>query len=112
MKLVMSVQNDSPQTKVDLRFGRCNFFALVDTETGDVSFAANQASESGSGIQAASTVIKMNPEAVIVGNIGPKAFRVINQAGIPVFEGLTDSIDETVKLFKSNRLKQIAISNK
>lgn len=63
---------------MDERFGRCRYFAITDTETGEITFVPNDAiDDKGAGVKAARTLLKQNVDAVIVGNVGPKAFEVL-----------------------------------
>lgn len=111
MKVAMSVQEQSSESKVDQRFGRCNAFAILDTESGNLEFVPNQEKDKGSGINAANTVLKYNPDAVIVGNIGPKAFQVLSKAGVTIYEGLTGNIQESASLLQNGKLKEISSPN-
>ncbi len=111
MKVAMSVQGQSADSKVDQRFGRCNAFAILDTESGELEFVANHEKDKGSGINAANTILKYNPDAVIVGNIGPKAFQVLSRAGLKIYEGLTGSIQESARLLQDGKLKEISSPN-
>lgn len=112
MKVAMSVQDNSPHATVDERFGRCRYFAVVDTDTKDVTFVANDAAEgSGAGVKAARTLLKQNVDAVVVGNIGPKAFEVLARAGIPVYGGLTGTIQDSLELFIQGKLTKLDAPN-
>lgn len=112
MKVALSVQNASEQSMVDERFGRCLYFAIAETETGEITFVANEAAnDNGAGVKAARILLKQNVEAVIVGNIGPKAFEVLNRAGLPVYGGLTGTIQESLELLKQGKLSQLTTPN-
>ncbi|ADI01121.1 MAG TPA: dinitrogenase iron-molybdenum cofactor biosynthesis protein [Syntrophothermus lipocalidus] len=112
MKVAMSVEQDSDNARVDERFGRCRYFAVVDTDTKSVTFVANDASESsGAGVKAARALLKQGIDAVIVGNIGPKAFEVLARAGIPVYGGLTGTIQESLELFIQGKLGKMDMPN-
>jgi predicted Fe-Mo cluster-binding NifX family protein len=51
----------------------------------------------GAGIQSAQNVLPHKPEVVLTGNCGPKAFRVLQAAGIKVVVGVTGKIVDAVK---------------
>lgn len=112
MKIALCVNSASVDSTTDPRFGRCNYFALADTENGQISFIANQEKEKGSGINAANAVLSLDVEAVIVGNIGPKAFKVLDRAGINIYEGIASSIQKSLELFNNGQLKRLSNANK
>ena len=59
MKVAMSVEQDSDNARVDERFGRCRYFAVVDADMKSVTFLADDASEgSGAGVKAARILLK------------------------------------------------------
>ncbi|MBO8158232.1 NifB/NifX family molybdenum-iron cluster-binding protein [Thermosyntropha sp.] len=111
MKIVMPVSNNSPDALIDDRFGRCPYFAIHDTESGKTTFVANDVQESGSGVNAASNVLKFSPDAVITLTIGPKAFRVIKTSGTKIYEGVKGNIKQNIELLTRGELKEINAPN-
>jgi predicted Fe-Mo cluster-binding NifX family protein len=66
----------------------------------------------GAGIQAGRNVVELGVQAVITGNVGPKAFRVLQTAGIKMLlcpDGIT--IEEAVECLKRGDLKQVDQAN-
>lgn len=107
MKVAISAQGKNLENPVDLRFGRCSWFIVADTETGDyqaVSNDQNLNAAQGAGIQSAKTVSRQGVEAVLTGHCGPKAFRTLNVAGIKVFTGATGTVADTLEKFKKGEL--------
>lgn len=84
MKIAITSSGDNFESAMDLRFGRCKYFAMYDTETKKYEFIDNIAaqSEQGAGIAAAQNVIKMNTDVLLTGRLGPKALQVIENTGI------------------------------
>ena len=77
MKIAISANGTDRNAQVDPRFGRCQYFLIIDTD-GDQTEAVPNAAQSaggGAGIQAAQTVADRNVEAVLTGNVGPNAHR-------------------------------------
>lgn len=108
MKVAVTARGETPDAETDPHFGRAKIFLLVDTETGECSAHDNkqnlQASQ-GAGIQSAETVVRLGAEAVITGNVGPKAFYVLSGAEIPVFLAPSGSkVAQAVELLKANEL--------
>ena len=96
---------------VDPRFGRAKFFIVVDTETNDSAAhdnAQNLNAAQGAGIQAAETVARLGAEAIITGNVGPKAFRALNAAGIKVLLTKDGTVADAFRKFKAGELMEAA----
>jgi predicted Fe-Mo cluster-binding NifX family protein len=88
--------------EVDPRFGRANHFLLVDSETMDFQVVENQQSlnlPQGAGIQAAQNVANHEPEVVLTGNCGPKAFKTLQAAGIEVVVGVSGTIEDAIRAY-------------
>ncbi len=98
---VTSVGNDL-NGEVEQRFGRAPRFLLVDPETMEYEVVENTQSmdlPQGAGIQAAENVASHQPSAVLTGNCGPKAFKVLQAAGIKVVVGVKGKIEDAVKAY-------------
>ncbi|MCL6559773.1 MAG: NifB/NifX family molybdenum-iron cluster-binding protein [Firmicutes bacterium] len=109
MKVAVTSIGENLESRVDPRFGRCSWFIVADTESGDyraVSNEQNLNASQGAGIQAADHVSRQGVEAVITGHCGPKAFRTLSAAGIKVFSGADGTVAEVLKKFKSGELKE------
>ena len=106
MKIAISSTGRSIDAQVDARFGRCPFFILVDPASGDVEVLENEASTTatGAGIQAAQTVANAGVEAVITGNLGPKAADVLASAGLKVYTGRTGTVRQVMQQYGSGGL--------
>ncbi|MFC1509247.1 NifB/NifX family molybdenum-iron cluster-binding protein [Candidatus Omnitrophota bacterium] len=94
---------------VDPRFGRAKYFIVVDSDTG--KFTAHDNSQNlnapqGAGIQAAKNVMDFGAEAILSGNVGPKAFAALQAAGIAVFTGATGTVQETLEAFNAGMLSR------
>jgi len=109
MKIALTSHGDSLDVVLDARFGRAAKFLLWDSSTQAVRVVDNQQSldaPQGAGIQAAMTVVAQGVEAVITGHCGPKAFRVLQEAGVKVY--LTKAINgrEALQLFQDGKLQE------
>lgn len=109
MKVVITSEGSTMEDPVDPRFGRCRTFLVTDTEKEEVQAVPNDAAAlgGGAGIQAAQNVVDMGAEAVITGQLGPKAAQAIQAAGIPVYVGASGTAREALKSFKEGRLKTL-----
>ena len=109
MKIVISSTGEDLNAQVDPRFGRCQYFLIVDTDTMNYKSISNESaiSSGGAGIQAAQNVAKTGAEVVLTGNMGPKAFQTLSAAEIKVFTGANGTIKEVIDKYKKGELKQI-----
>ncbi len=104
MKLVITAQGPTLDSPVDPRFGRARYFLLVDSDTG--SFTAhdnvqNLNAAQGAGIQAAQTAVELGAEAVLTGNVGPKAFATLQAGQVAVYPDATGTVREAVEQWRS-----------
>ncbi len=114
MKLLVTAEGKELESNIDPRFGRAQWFLLIDTEDGLISAHDNsdaRVAMQGAGIQAASCAIGLKPDAIISGNIGPKAFTALSQAGIKIFIGASGSVSDAIKAFKNGKLKEAQSPN-
>jgi predicted Fe-Mo cluster-binding NifX family protein len=95
MKIAVTSQGHDLDSELDPRFGRASYFIVVDTETKEHEIVDNEQNlnaAQGAGVQAAQTIVNHQVEAVLTGHCGPKAFRVLDAAGIKVFLGVEGSV--------------------
>lgn len=107
MKIVVSAVAPSLDAQVEPRFGRAPYFILVDADTMSLLEAIENpftAQASGVGIQVAQLVLDKGAQAVITGNVGPKAFQALATADIPVITGVSGTVKEVVEQFKQGKL--------
>jgi len=111
MKVAISAQSNDIDSLVDPRFGRARWFIVADTETGKWQAhdnAANVDASGGAGVQAGSTVASQGAEAVITGNVGPNAHKVLGAANIAIYQaGNGISVRDALATFKSGKLTAV-----
>jgi predicted Fe-Mo cluster-binding NifX family protein len=112
MRLVISSSGSGLDSPVDFRFGRCPYFVLV--ETGDRKIKSHKAvgnvsanQMGGAGMTAAQAVADMRPDAIITGNMGPRAFQVFTQLGIDVYQG-NGTVREVAERLLKGELQKIS----
>ena len=114
MNIAITSTGSTLESAIDPRFGRAKFFVAVDTETGTFTAHDNrqnlQATQ-GAGVQAAQNVAELGVQAVISGNVGPKAFRVLNMAGIVVYLCGAGSVADALARFRKGELKAVDAAN-
>ena len=114
MKIAITATGKELSSAVDPRFGRAKFFIVVDTDT-DESMAHDNAQNlnaaQGAGIQAAETVARLGAVAVVTGNVGPKAFRALNAAGIQIYLSKEDTVTDAIRKLKAGELPEASTAN-
>lgn len=114
MKIAITSKENSLKSCIDTRFGRANGFIIYDLGTEKHHYIENSqnfSASQGAGIQAAQTVINSSIDAVITGHCGPKAFRVLTEAGVKIFLAPEDTILNVIEKFKNDELKQAITSD-
>jgi predicted Fe-Mo cluster-binding NifX family protein len=104
MRIAVTSTGKDLSCDVDPRFGRAAWFLVIDTEsmaTEAVENAQNLNLPQGAGIQAGKTIIENDIKVLITGNCGPKAFKVLEAAGIKVVTGTRGRVADAVDQFKN-----------
>ena len=114
MKIAVTSNGNDLSAQVDPRFGRCDHFIVIDTDTMAFDVLDNRQSldlPQGAGIQAGKTIANANVDILITGNCGPKAFMVLERAGIKIVTGASGTITENIERFKKGELQPAASAN-
>ena len=108
MKIAFTATGDSLNAPLDPRFGRAAGFLIYDDEAGAIESINNEQNlqaTQGAGIQAATTLAKAGVDLLITGHCGPKAFQVLQAAGIKVYLSQAKTIADAYELFKAGKLE-------
>ncbi len=114
MKILITSQGPDLSSPVDPRFGRARNFIVVDTDTGEFSVhdnTQNLNAAQGAGIQAGRTVVDLGAEAVVTGNVGPKAFATLQAAQVKIYLGASGTVKEAIEKFKAGQLQDAGKAN-
>ncbi|MCF8075121.1 MAG: NifB/NifX family molybdenum-iron cluster-binding protein, partial [Desulfotignum sp.] len=103
MKIAVSASGQDLDAQIDQRFGRCDYFLIIDTDTMETQGFPNEhnSQTSGAGVQAAGFVIDKGARAVLTGSCGPKAMDVFDAQNIPVYTGHAGNVRQAVDAFKN-----------
>ena len=110
MIIAISSTNSKATAKVDPRFGRCESFAIIDTQTNAIRFLDNAAktASGGAGIAAAQQLLDAGADAVCTGNLGPNAFRVLDEANIQAYRVDEMPLMDVVRMLNEGKLETIS----
>jgi predicted Fe-Mo cluster-binding NifX family protein len=105
MKIAISASAPDLDADIDPRFGRCQYFLLVDSDTMKFESIENtsMAASGGAGIAAAQNIAKTGAQIVITGNCGPNAHDTLSAAGIQVITGVSGKIRAAIDAYKSGQ---------
>jgi len=107
MKICITSEGKTLDSRIDSRFGRCQNFIFFDIDSGKFEAQENTSAQfqGGAGIQSAQLVNSKGAKAVLTGNVGPNAFETLNKAGIQIYTGVSGTVKEAVEAYKSGKLK-------
>ena len=106
-KICITSEGKTLDSNVDPRFGRCQFFLFVDTNTMEFEADENPSIQAmgGAGVQSAQLVSSKGVKAVITGNVGPNAFQTLNAAGLEIFIGASGTVKKAIEDYKNGKLQ-------
>jgi predicted Fe-Mo cluster-binding NifX family protein len=98
MRALFTAFGNDISAPIDPRFGRCRYFIIWDSATGELTAFANEnASSSGAGISSAQFAIDHNVQTVVTGEVGPHAQQVLHSARIAVHSTSESTVSEALK---------------
>ncbi|MEA3349103.1 MAG: NifB/NifX family molybdenum-iron cluster-binding protein [Chloroflexota bacterium] len=109
MKLAITSLDGKFDTAFSPRFGRCDYFVFIDSETRDWEAKPNPAvaARGGAGPQAVQFLSSNGVEAIISGRYGPNAFSALDAADIQAFVADGGTPQELLEKFLAGELKQV-----
>lgn len=115
MKVAISSNGKGLDSTIDFRFGRCAYFIIVDIDKKKKKFDMvkaianpNVAVGGGAGVSAAQLIANEGAEAVITGNIGPRAHDVFQQLKIEAYKA-EGTVERAIELFMADKLEAISV---
>ena len=112
MKIAISATGKTKDSSLDVRFGRCEYFQIHDTDTGEIKVLENEGkiASGGAGIAATNQLIDEKIDIIITGNLGPNAFELIEKEGIKAYKCDGMIISSVLEKYKNDELKEITMS--
>ncbi len=98
-KICFSSMGKALNAELDPKFGRAQYFLILDPETSRLEVLENPNREAvqGAGIQTAQMILNQSIGTVVTGHCGPNARRVLDSAGITVIEGASGKIEDILE---------------
>ena len=105
MKVAISATGPGLDATVDPRFGRCQYFVIADTDSGQFEGIDNQnmMAGGGAGIATAQMIADKGVSTVLTGNCGPNAYNTLTAAGIQIITGVSGTVSEAIEAFKAGK---------
>ena len=106
-KIAFTTAGQNLGAELDPRFGRAPLFLIYDLEQEEAKLLDNQQSRSaaqGAGIQAAEIIVRAGVDTLVTGHCGPKAFRVLDAAGVTVYNCSAPTVGEALIALRSGSL--------
>ena len=113
VKIAISATGPGLDADVDPRFGRCQYFIIIDAETMQFEALENSSAVAagGAGISAAQMVANKGAEVVLTGNCGPNAYQTLSAAGVQVISGVSGTVRDAVQAHKAGKFRPSAQPN-
>jgi len=107
MRIAVSATAPGLDADVDPRFGRCQYFIIVDPQSMEFEALENSSAMAagGAGISAAQMIADKGVEVVLTGNCGPNAHQTLSAAGIQVITGVSGRIKDAVEAYNTGKLQ-------
>ena len=107
--IAVPVERDSLDSPISSRFGKSDWFALVDKE-GHITFLANPY---GGGAEVLRWLSEQGVETIITAHIGPKPYAMLHEAGIRVYDPGTErtTLPQAVSGIAGDLLEEITEVN-
>ncbi|HAK45386.1 MAG TPA: dinitrogenase iron-molybdenum cofactor biosynthesis protein [Spirochaeta sp.] len=109
MKIVFTAKGEDWESQIDPRFGRTDYFFMLNEETEEIKTVDNRAIENaahGAGPQTAKKLFEMEPDVLITGNgPGGNAAAVLQKAELKIFTGAQNmTLKEAYSAYKDGKL--------
>ncbi|MCF7886848.1 MAG: NifB/NifX family molybdenum-iron cluster-binding protein [Candidatus Omnitrophica bacterium] len=107
MKICITAEGGNLESKIDSRFGRAQYFLIIDTESNGLEAIQNPnvGGMGGVGVQSGQLISEKGAKVVLTGNVGPNAYKTLKAAGIEIISGISGTAKEAVEAYKQGKFK-------
>jgi len=112
MKAAVTSSGNQLVSRFSQRFGRCDYFVVIDIESRDWVAIPNPGATAsgGAGPLAAQFIENQEVEVVISGRFGPKAFSALKAAGVRAFVAHDGTVAEVFERYMAGELEEVNAS--
>ncbi len=98
-KICLTAKHNTLEAEMDPHFGRAPYFLILDPEVQQIEAIRNPYAEEaqGAGIRAAQMLADKGVRILLTGQVGPKADKVLQAAGIQIISGATGTVKEAIQ---------------
>lgn len=105
MKVSVPVMDRSGlSSTVGQHFGKVPDYAIMDTESGTLSFLENTSEHRGGVGMPPELLAKAGVQVMLCAGLGPKAVDMLSSLGIQVFVGAKGTVGETLEAYNAGKL--------
>ena len=109
MKIAVTAMGPDVEGPIDPRFGRPQYFLIIDTDTMDCEPVPNpNINTTGNvGIRSAKLIGDSGAEAVITGQVGPNAFRTLSALDVRIYYSMGGTVRQAIEAHQAGRLQVV-----
>ena len=105
MRLAISAEDNTIESLIDQRFGRCKYFLIVELADDGIKEVTAMENEGalqghGAGLKAAQQMGDLDVDAIITGSLGPNSTAVLEKLGIRAFQASGIAKDAVTKFIR------------
>ena len=106
MNICLTAIANTLNSQIDSRFGRCNYFIILDPEKANFKPIKNELTEASerAGVLAVQVLVDNKVKHVITGNVGSRAMQALKNAGIEVSIERHTTIKAAIENFRSGKI--------
>ncbi|MBU0692520.1 NifB/NifX family molybdenum-iron cluster-binding protein [bacterium] len=109
MKIAFTTQGQTLEAALDSRFGRAPNFIIYDLDSNTFKVIDNRDNlnaAQGAGVQSAETIAKSGATVLVTGHCGPNAYRVLQSAGIKIYNCDAPTVKAALELYRTGKLAE------
>ena len=109
MKIAFTTSGNDLNAPLDNRFGRAEKFLIYDLENDTFEIIDNRQNlnaAQGAGIQSAETLVRSGAKALVTAHCGPKAFRVLQSAGVKIYTTSAATVASALADYRAGKLSE------
>ncbi len=107
-RIVITSRGPDLDSEVDLRFGRAQYFIVIQLDSGVITVLSNEGNEKsdrGVGVRNFQRVIDAGAEVIITGRVGQKVMGMLSTSGVKIFLVNGGTIREAFEAYKQEHFE-------